>query len=254
MKAVFGFDELRGDPHHIAVRPDAAFENVVDAERLANLPKVVVLSLEGEGRGSPGDLELRNARKNVEDFFRDAVREIALVVLGRHIDKGKNGHRGCLARIPGALPCARKEMFGDDHNGEEYEAGKDSVVELAAGFRRDAFFRGDVFRELNALRRHLEGPGEKERNRESRKHKNDEKRIGPAGQVERPFNRHDHLNEQPPDDGIDARYAKDITPLQLVEEFHHRPPLAFARTLTMKTPATTMTKSRNTAVHCWSFT
>ncbi len=56
MRAAFGVDELRVEAHAVLFALDRAFEDVADAELLADLLGVDVLALVGEG-GVAGDDE-----------------------------------------------------------------------------------------------------------------------------------------------------------------------------------------------------
>jgi hypothetical protein len=78
MRAGFRVDELGVDAHAGSVALDRAFENVTDAEILADRFRVEVLALVGEG-GVPSDDEaFADAREIGGEVFRDPIGEIVL--------------------------------------------------------------------------------------------------------------------------------------------------------------------------------
>ena len=60
MGAVGGMDQLRGDPKTIAGPADAALKEVGHPKRFSDLTNVLILALEGKGRGAGDNLESRD--------------------------------------------------------------------------------------------------------------------------------------------------------------------------------------------------
>ena len=100
VRTVGGPDELRGDPHLLAGLPHAALQDVRDVELLADHPQVFVPSLELERRGAPDHAQLGQLRQQVEQFLRQAIREVFLVLARTHVRERqhRDGLRRCLDR------------------------------------------------------------------------------------------------------------------------------------------------------------
>ena len=77
--------EVITDPHLVAGLAHRALEDVLHAQRLADLAQVLVLTLEGEGRGAPGHFQFLDPGQCVEDFLGNAVGEKFLLLVGRHV-------------------------------------------------------------------------------------------------------------------------------------------------------------------------
>src|SRR5512140_324954 len=80
VEAAGGLDELDRDPEPVLGLPDAALENVVDAEGVADLAETGGRILELERAGAGGDPEALNAAEGVDDLLGYAVAEIPLVL------------------------------------------------------------------------------------------------------------------------------------------------------------------------------
>ena len=97
-------DELGGDAHMVAVLAHAAFDDIADAELLADLLVMDGFALVDE-RGIPRDhIEPAQLRQRGDDVLADAFRKIFL--LGLAGDIGKRQHRDRRAIERRELPAA----------------------------------------------------------------------------------------------------------------------------------------------------
>jgi hypothetical protein len=94
MAAVFGADELRGDADARAGPAYAPFQHVRDAQRFGNPTDVLFFAAESERRSTRDHLQPGNLRQQVNDFFRQTVAEIFLLLVRAHVSEGQNGDRG----------------------------------------------------------------------------------------------------------------------------------------------------------------
>jgi hypothetical protein len=118
-------DQLRRDPDLVALLAHAALEDVGHAEPLADGAQVLLLALEGEGGGAPGDAEILDPGQHVEQLLGQALGEILVVRVHRHVDEGQ--HRdGQVAVRPRRRPAgsaaprpARRVAFREMAPGEQ---------------------------------------------------------------------------------------------------------------------------------------
>ncbi len=144
MIAVLRLDELRRDADLVAGFPDRAFDDVADIQQFADLAQILVLALEGEGRRAPRDAQVLYLGEDVQKLLGDAVGEIFLVLLGRHVRERKDGdgivgengagrRDAVLADRDDGRVFAPDEAVADDDGDENAESDKDRPVELLAG-------------------------------------------------------------------------------------------------------------------------
>jgi hypothetical protein len=96
MAAAAGLDQLDGRAQPISDSPDAAFEDVADAELSADLPDVDRLALLGEARVASDYEEMAIAGKPREDVLRHAIGQELRVGIVRHIREGQDRDRGSI--------------------------------------------------------------------------------------------------------------------------------------------------------------
>ena len=80
--AVGDLDEADRDAQTLARGAHASFEDVVDAERGADLAYVLGAFFEAKRRRPRRDAQARDARESVDDFLRHALAEVVLVSRG----------------------------------------------------------------------------------------------------------------------------------------------------------------------------
>ena len=85
MRAGFGLDQLDGDAQAVAALLHAAFDHVGDAQLLADVAHIRRAPLVGEGGVARDDEERADARQRRGDRLDDAVGEVILSRLGRHV-------------------------------------------------------------------------------------------------------------------------------------------------------------------------
>ena len=93
MPAGCSVDELRGDPHALAGAADRAFEHRAHAEFAADGANVDRASLIGEARVARDHRQAGDLRQIGDDVFADAVGEILLLRIARHVGERQNGDR-----------------------------------------------------------------------------------------------------------------------------------------------------------------
>ncbi len=86
-------DQLRRDTQSSAGLPHTTFQDVADAELLANLLDAHRLALVGEGRVSRDDEKGADTRQRRGDLLHHAVREIFLFGIAAHVLEGQHGDR-----------------------------------------------------------------------------------------------------------------------------------------------------------------
>ena len=125
------------DPELVPGAPDAALEQVGDAELPGDLRRLDVLPLEVEGRRPPRHAEPRHLGERREDLLGDAVGEVLLVVLRGEVREGEHGDGRCGARrrsrrrvlgrplpgVPGAGPGSGDGEHGGGHRERQQEPG-----------------------------------------------------------------------------------------------------------------------------------
>jgi hypothetical protein len=79
--AVGGIHQRRGDPHFITLPLHRAFQEVRDAQQLADLGARILRVAELERRVAADDLQARELRERVDQVFRQAVGEELLALL-----------------------------------------------------------------------------------------------------------------------------------------------------------------------------
>jgi hypothetical protein len=124
VRARFGVDQLRVDPHPILVALHRAFEHVTDPELLADRLSVDGLALVRE-RGIAGDDEaISDAREVSREVLGDAVGEIVLCRITGEIGKGQDDDRevGGLRRFHVAAR-QEKPAAGGGQNEERSNGG-----------------------------------------------------------------------------------------------------------------------------------
>ena len=84
-------DQLRRDPHRVARLAHRAFQHVRHVQRARDLRNARLLAFERERRGARRHLQLRNLRQQVQQFLRDAVGEVLLVLPRRHVHERQHG-------------------------------------------------------------------------------------------------------------------------------------------------------------------
>ena len=85
-------DELSGDAHLIAVLAHAAFDDVTDAEFLADLPVMDRLAPVDKGRVAGDHVEPAQLRQRGDDVLGDAFRKIFLRGFAADVDEGQHGN------------------------------------------------------------------------------------------------------------------------------------------------------------------
>jgi hypothetical protein len=120
MRAGYCVDELGVDPHPVLVPLHRAFEDIADAQFLADLLGVDALALEGEGGIARDHETVADAREVGGEVFRDAVGEIGLVRIVRKIGERQH-HDGEMRGVgrPEAVhaedvPAARSDQDEED--------------------------------------------------------------------------------------------------------------------------------------------
>jgi hypothetical protein len=93
MRAGFGVDELRIDPHAVLISLDRPFEHISNAEFLADLLGVDALALVSEGRVAGDDETVLDARKFGGEILGHAVGEIILTRIPGEIGERKHDNR-----------------------------------------------------------------------------------------------------------------------------------------------------------------
>ena len=76
-----GLDQLRRDPHRVARLAHRAFQHVRHVQRARDLRDPDLLAFERERRGARRHLQLRNLRQQVQQFLRDTVGEVLLLLV-----------------------------------------------------------------------------------------------------------------------------------------------------------------------------
>ena len=102
MLASRGVDELTGDTNSPAGSPDAALEDVTDAEFLGDPADVHGSSLVGEGRVARDDEEPAQAGQCRDDVLGDPVREVVLLRIATHVGERQDGDRWGVGDLRGS--------------------------------------------------------------------------------------------------------------------------------------------------------
>ena len=93
VESIAGLDQLGRNTNPVPRFAHRAFENMGHIQGLTDLAQIGILTLEGERRGSTGDLEPGHLGQHVEDFFRQPFDKERLVTLGRQVVEREHGNR-----------------------------------------------------------------------------------------------------------------------------------------------------------------
>src|SRR6185369_3241476 len=108
MAAVARGDQLCRDTHAIAGPADAAFKDVLHAERIRNTADVVFLASEGECGRSSDDRQAWHVRQCVDDLFGQPVTEVFVFLVSAHVRERQHRDGGSgmvVARREGMMKC-----------------------------------------------------------------------------------------------------------------------------------------------------
>ena len=83
--AITGADQLRRDPYAATRLPHAAFEDVVDAQRISDLPDVDLLVPELKHVRARQQAKFGDLRQVGDDVFGDSCAEIIALAIGTHV-------------------------------------------------------------------------------------------------------------------------------------------------------------------------
>ena len=187
---VAGVHELGGDADLIAGLADASLEHGCDVELLRDGAHVLVLALEGKGRGAGRYPEIRHLGEEIEQLLGKPVGEVLLLLVGAEVHEGEHGDGSSRGRAP-----RRGRRFGragpmhevpddDRRGGEEGDDGKDhSRAGPAQRARRRPFDTAGI---------DVEDPRQRHHHREAAcqtRHDVGEHRLGPVEAV------HDGLDD-----------------------------------------------------------
>ena len=96
--AGIGIDQLRRDPHPVAGAADAALEHGADAEFASDGADIDVLALVDEARVARDDHQPADFGQVGDDVLADAVGEILLFGIARHVGERQDRDRWCPRR------------------------------------------------------------------------------------------------------------------------------------------------------------
>ena len=89
-------DQLGGDAHPLAGAPHAALEHMADAQLPADHPEIDRLALVGEARVAGDDQQARHLAQIGDDVLADAVGEVLLLGVARHVVERQHRDRRAL--------------------------------------------------------------------------------------------------------------------------------------------------------------
>ena len=87
-------DQLRGDAHPVVHLAHAAFKQILHAQPRGHAVKVLGAALVGEGSVARHHEQRGDLREIGDDVLGDAVAEIILLGVARHVDEGQHRNRG----------------------------------------------------------------------------------------------------------------------------------------------------------------
>ena len=92
MVTVGGINQLGGDSQAVFGFADTAFQDKFDIEPLADNTNIFLLIFIGKRRGSGRHPQPFHLGQIVDDFFGQAITEIALIPVGTHILECQHGY------------------------------------------------------------------------------------------------------------------------------------------------------------------
>ena len=128
----------------------------------------------------------------------------------------------CLLIHPHEL-VQREQRNGEQQHGDDHE------IEFATRLGGNRLAAIDMLFQLQAIRRHFEGPGENQRKREPDGEQQQEEFTDPVRQSQQRYDNVYNLQQQPRDHAIDKSDPNDISSLefsQKIPRFAHLPPVA----------------------------
>ena len=154
--AVGDIHQLGGEAQHAPGLANAALEDGVDLELLADGTDVLAFSLEGKGRGARCHPKCGHPGEGVDDFLGDAVGEVLVVGIGAHVEERE--HRNGLALLgDGHDPAAgRRRGAGVDGQGLGHER-RGGIAGLGLALERARHGALQILGEIGANRAHRRG-------------------------------------------------------------------------------------------------
>ena len=93
MEARVGPDQLNRDAYRVAGFAYAAFEHVGDVQRPRNIGNGRLLALEVEAGGAGRHAQFGNSREQPDEFLRQAVRKVLLILVLAHVHERQHCDR-----------------------------------------------------------------------------------------------------------------------------------------------------------------
>ncbi len=219
-------DELRRHPNPVILAPHAALEDIRHAEPLANAAQVLVLALESERGSPPRDAEILDPRQHVQDLLRQALGEVLIGRILRHVDEGqyRDGEvPGCCGRVRrrrrrwrGRLRSRRgavaEHVPGQQRDGQHQQRdGGD--IELARRFLGSTAVRREIAITTDAFRRDFESPGQHQGEGEAQREHDGEQAQGTLGRFDDAEQHVRHLEHDPGARAVEQGDADDVAAL-----------------------------------------
>jgi hypothetical protein len=183
-----GIDELNVYAHPIAGAADRSLQDMGHAQRIADLAQVPQAGLVLAHRGPADHFQVRDLGQVREDVVLDAVGEIFVFLAVTQVLEWQDGD-AFIRRRHGY----RQRGFGD------IEAPRLRLVHFIGA--------------LDSFRCELKCPGQKQRDRKTKRQQNDHQTHCPGRDFEKRKSLRGNLDEQPAQDRISNRDAVDFAPL-----------------------------------------
>ena len=231
--AVRRVDQLRYHTDRVAGTADRAFQYRIHVQRGGDVGDGRVLVLEVERGGAGGHPQAVDLGEQVQQFLREPVAEVLVLLVLAHVDEGQHGDGVeppivCLgSRLLRSSRGLRSSSGGRPDSGfvalhraleqQRADSGRhqadDEVVQLVPGLVGDRLIGLNVPRALDAVRRQLEGPGEQQREREADHAEPDDESQREVGKPHRGRDRVGHLDDDPAQDEVGCAHLEDIAAL-----------------------------------------
>ena len=141
----------------------------------------------------------------MQQRLRQAIGEILVVCVVRHVDERQHRHRRVID-VFHQLPRAEQT---DEHN-DQRDAGERHIVDQPVPLHSHAGIVGNVLVALDAVWRQLKEPRQHDRGEKAQHEDVNDRRLRPPRRAELRQDRRQYLGEQPAHDEVGGSDTKDI--------------------------------------------
>ena len=150
MQARGGIDQLHRDPQLFLRAAQAALEHMRGAQLAADLAHILVLALEGEGRGARHHAQRGNVRQPVRQLVGEAIRHRLFALRHAHVDQRQHDDGGQIHGSDVGLEQLARHVPGHE---AQRDGGENAAEPQRQSLQRRAPVRGAPADQLAGFKR-----------------------------------------------------------------------------------------------------